>query len=136
MNRAGKGAVRFCSATGFAALTLMLLVSSASAMEVQGCVTPKSSRLPNGNLELRFIEVFNKPGGRPIYVRVAAPLSLYVIGEQRGWLRLGGSPSSPFKDGLAVGWVRRSDVQDQALRNCNLALEPEPDVSEKGRQTK
>jgi hypothetical protein len=54
-----------------------------------------------------------------VYVKIAAPLSLYVVAEEGPWLKVTGSPSSPFKSGEELGWVKRSDVDPQALRNCN-----------------
>ena len=95
------------------------LIQPAAAFDIAGCVTPKAKILANGNLARRFISIYLEPGRRPIYVRIAAPLSLYVVEEKGAWLKVAGSPSSPFKDGQELGWVKRSDVNDQALRNCN-----------------
>ena len=101
-------------------MAMLMLIRSAAALEIAGCVTPKTRVLPSGNLELHFISVYTKPQGRPIYVKIAAPMSLYILEEKGSWLELGGSPSSPFKEGEVIGWVKRSEVRDLALRNCNL----------------
>jgi hypothetical protein len=101
-------------------LMSLLMVSSTAAQPVQGCVTPKAKTLPNGHLDRQFINIFFRASDKGgVYLKIAAPLSLYVVEERGGWLRVTGSPSSPFKTGEALGWVKRPDVDDQALRNCN-----------------
>ena len=95
------------------------LVQPAAALNIAGCVTPKAKILADGNLERRFINIYLEPGRSPIYVRIAAPLSLYVVEKKGAWLKVAGSPSSPFKENEELGWVKRSDVKEQALRNCN-----------------
>jgi len=101
-------------------LAALLLVSSASAQNVRGCVTPKAKTLPNGYLDRKFINIYFKKSEKDgVYVKIAAPLSLYVVTEEGSWLKVIGSPSSPFKPGEELGWVKRSDVDPQALRSCN-----------------
>ena len=103
-----------------AAVALAAFAQPAAALDIAACVIPKTRVLPSGNLERRFISVYIKPGGRPIYLKIAAPMSLYVVEENGAWLRLAGSPSSPFKEGEEIGWVKRSEVREQPMRNCNL----------------
>src|SRR5215470_5351510 len=101
-------------------LAVLLLASPASAQRVQGCVTAKANRLGSGHLDRRFIDIYFKDAAQSgVYLKIAAPLSLYVVAERGPWLQLAGSPSSPFKPGEVLGWVRRADVDDQALRNCH-----------------
>jgi hypothetical protein len=129
--QAGAAGGSFSAAHGFNAVGCVIkraisaalscvLICEAGAADIPGCVTPKSKVLrEGGRLEQRFISVYDKPAGRPIYVRIAAPLSVYVMGEDCDWLRIAGSPSSPFKNSEELGWVRRSEVEQQGLRNCN-----------------
>jgi hypothetical protein len=101
-------------------LAVLLLASPAYAQKVQGCVTPKAKRLASGNLDRKFIDIYFKDSEQNgVYLKIASPLSLYVVAEHGPWLQLAGSPSSPFKPGEVLGWVRRADVEDQDLRNCN-----------------
>ena len=104
----------------FIGFTAMLMLGhSAAALEFVGCVSPKTRVMSNGNLELRFISVYGKPQGRPIDVKIAAPMSLYVLQERGAWLELGGSPSSPFKEGQTIGWVKRRRC---ATSRCEIAI--------------
>jgi hypothetical protein len=101
-------------------LLTLLLIGPASAQKVSGCVTPKAKKLPDGHLDRRFIDIYFKASEQSgVYLKIAAPLSLYVVEEQGPWLKVAGSPSSPFKPGEELGWVKESDVIPQGLRNCN-----------------
>ncbi len=54
--------------------------------------------------------------------RLTALVSLAVVGEENGFDQLQGtSASAPdYKDGQVLGWADENDLDDQALRNCNL----------------
>jgi hypothetical protein len=85
-------------------LACLLMASTAAAQHVQGCVTPKAKTLPNGSLDRQFINIyFHKSEKGGVYVKIAAPLSLYVAAEEGAWLKVTGSPSSPFKPGEELG---------------------------------
>jgi len=46
--------------------------------------------------------------------------SLRAVEKRGDWLMLtGAADSAPYEDGAPVGWVRESDVEYIALRNCN-----------------
>lgn len=102
------------------AVIATLFVSSPRAADVRGCVTPKAKTLPNGNLDRQFVNIYFEPSSDSgVYLKIAAPLSVYVVEEKGPWLKVIGSPSSPFKEDEELGWVRKTDVDQIALRNCN-----------------
>lgn len=96
--------------------------SAAWALDVGACVTPKSHVDPSTHrLVSKFIDVFEhtRPGALPIWVKIAAPMPLRVVGIDGKFLQVEGGRVSPFKPDQPFGWIRASEVQGQDLRNCN-----------------
>jgi hypothetical protein len=54
--------------------------------------------------------------------RLTALVSLAVVGEENGFdqLRATSASAPDYKDGQVLGWADENDLDDQALRNCNL----------------
>ena len=114
-----------CAACAFL-LTCMRAPDGAAAQARQylGCVTPKATadRTAHG-LRRTWIFVFTRPssGAATMSYTIAAPLPLWIVGESNAFYRVatGDSMSEwPFKPEAVLGWVRKSDVQDQGIRNC------------------
>jgi len=89
-----------------------------------GCVTPKATvdRTTPG-LRRTWIFVFTKPSASATTMSytIAAPLPLWIVGESGSFYRVATGNSMaewPFKPQTILGWVRKSDVQDQGIRNC------------------
>jgi hypothetical protein len=109
-------------AFAIAALLIAGAASPAVSQDIGSCVTPSSSvDHATGRLIQKFIDVFAdpRPGSRPIYIKLAAPMPLRVVGRDGAFLQDVGGADTPFKRDQPIGWIRASDVEGQALRNCN-----------------
>ena len=92
-------------------------------LQVTGCVTPRAINDPIAKrLVGKFIDVYDRPdpNAHPIWIKIGPPMPLAVVGRSGPFLQVAGTPSSPFREGEPIGWVKQSDVQPQDLRNCNL----------------
>jgi hypothetical protein len=52
---------------------------------------------------------------------VASPFPLWIVGESGAFYHVATGSSMngwPFKPQTTLGWVRKSDVQPQGIRNC------------------
>jgi|GEM_PF-2981592 len=98
--------------------------AAAQARQYLGCVTPKATPdRTTHTLRRRWIFVFTKPstGATTLSYTIAAPLPLWIVGESKSFYRVATGDSMngwPFKPEAVLGWVRKSDVQDQGIRNC------------------
>lgn len=105
-------------------LVLVLTRAAARSERVLGCATPKAMvDAKTHRLDRRWIAVYETPSprGPRLGFTIAAPLSLWVIAESGGFSRVRTSDTSggwPFKPHTVLGWVRTSDIEDQAIRNC------------------
>src|ERR1700676_4815829 len=109
-------------AFAIAPLLIACAASPAVSQDIGSCVTPSSSvDHATGRLIQKFIDVFAnpRPGSRPIYIKLAAPMPLRVVARDGAFLQIAGGADSPFKRDQPIGWIRASDVEGQALRNCN-----------------
>lgn len=91
-------------------------------LAVTGCVTPKATvDRATGRLVGRHIDVFERPDPQaaPIWIKIGPPMPLAVVGRSGAFVRIAGTPESPFREGAAIGWVRAADVEPQDQRNCN-----------------
>ena len=99
---------------------LFAIALSMPLVGASACVTPKAGVLANGNLDRQFINIYFKPAETSgVYLKFAAPVTLAVVKSSGTWLEVAGTPDSPFKNGEVLGWVKKSDVTPQDLRNCN-----------------
>lgn len=112
----------------FSAVILMGAGFSASnavaqqRLTVTGCLTPKATiDRTTGRLVGRHIDVFARPDPQaaPIWIKIGPPMPLAEVGRSGAFVRIAGTPESPFREGVAIGWVRAADVDPQDLRNCN-----------------
>jgi opacity protein-like surface antigen len=104
--------------TAALAATLLPTVALAADWQAQ-CVTPKA--VAKGNrLVVAGTRIFDKPtAGKPATV-IRENIPLWAVAKQRNWLQLAGSAdSSPYKDGVVIGWALESEIDYQDLRNCN-----------------
>ena len=102
------------------ALCALAFALSSSVALAGECVIPKAKTLPNRNLDRKFINIHFKPDlASGTFVKVAAPLGFEVVGEEGAWWQVAGVPNSPFKNGVVLGWVRKSEVNSQPWRNCS-----------------
>ena len=97
---------------------------SAQAPHYLGCVTPKATieRKP-ARLRRTWIFVFTKPSvsATTMSYTVASPLPLWIVGESSAFYHVATGNSMdewPFKPQTTLGWVRKSDVELQGIRNC------------------
>jgi len=102
-------------------IMVSLFVSSVClAQDIIGCICPKAKIKSDGNLDRIFINIYFKPSENSgVYIKIAAPLTLTVVERQGNWLKVVGTTGSPFKEDEELGWVKKSDVQDQHMRNCH-----------------
>jgi hypothetical protein len=89
-----------------------------------GCVTLRATvDARTHDLNRVWIDVFSKPSAAASLesFKVASPLPLWVLARSGAFLQVVTGDSLddwPFKPHADLGWVRASDVQDQAVRNC------------------
>ena len=104
--------------------TLIFVVGAgpAPAEQYLRCVTPRTT-IADGVPHRTWINVYTKPssGATIMSYTIASPLPLWVVAESGAFSRVttGNLLSEwPFKALAGLGWVRTSDVQEQAIRNC------------------
>ena len=101
---------------------VLLALSARAGLAAPECVTPRATAVPGKGLERVWISVFERPDPKasPIWIKIAAPLSLVVSKHQGDFLQLTATESaeSPFKPGVVLGWVHAADVQQEPYRNC------------------
>lgn len=89
-----------------------------------GCVTPKAT-VARATHQLRraWINVYTTSSASATVMSymIASPLPLWIAGESGSFYKVASGSSMggwPFKPQTVLGWVRKSDVQAQAIRNC------------------
>jgi hypothetical protein len=106
------------------ALALAPQGAAAQPNRYLGCVTPKATvERPTFKLRRTWINVFTKPSTSATVMSysIASPLPLWIVGESGSFYRVATGTSMngwPFKPQTILGWVRKSDVADQGIRNC------------------
>ena len=107
-----------------AALSLAPVGAGASPGNALGCVTPKATadRVEH-YLRRTWIFVYTKPSmsATTMSYSIASPLPLWIVGESGSFYHVATGDSMdewPFKPHTTLGWVRKSEVQDQGIRNC------------------
>ena len=98
--------------------------AAAQTSHYLGCVTPKATiDRTTSRLRRTWIFVFTKPStsAATMSYTVASPFPLWIVGESGAFYHVATGSSMngwPFKPQTILGWVRKSDVQPQGIRNC------------------
>lgn len=88
------------------------------------CVTPRATvDRHRHTLRRVWIDVFTRPapGASRLSFKIASPLPLWVLAKSGAFLQVATGDTLndwPFKPHATLGWVRASDVEGQAIRNC------------------
>ena len=117
---------RCAFAVSLAAALLLPIAAAADQFQSLGCSTPKATIDPKTHdLNRTWVSVYTKPSSSAsVYsFKIASPLPLWVVANSGAFTRVAtgdGMDGWPFKPHTILGWVRKSDLEDQAIRNCTI----------------